>query len=91
MLRRLDLIHAHHQSWLRIFDVPVDIDNARSLLEDRLDLLGDLRLTSQVGTVNLRHQSLHNRRARRNLADLNARSILLPIESSSGRRRLAMA
>ncbi len=44
-------------------------------LEDRLDLLGDLGLTSQVGTVNLRHQSLHHRRARRNLADLNARAI----------------
>ena len=75
VLRGLDLIHAHHQSRLRVFDIPVGINHAGGVLKDRLDLLRNLRLTSHVWTVNLGHQGLHHRRSRRNFADLNARAI----------------
>ena len=77
MLCGLNLIHAHHHSRLRVFDVPVGVDDARSVLEDRLDLLGDLRLTGEIGAVNLCDQRLHNRRSGRDLADLDASAILI--------------
>ncbi len=75
MLRGLDLIHANHQSGLRVFDVPVGVNHARRVLKDRLDLLGNLGLASQIWTVNLGHQGLHHRRSRWNFADLNARTV----------------
>ena len=77
MLRRLDLIHTHHQPWLRIFDIPVRVYNARSMLKDRLDLLRYLSLASHVRPVDLSNQSLHHGRPRRNLADLNACAVFV--------------
>ena len=77
MLRGLHLIHPHHHSRLRVFDVPVGIDDAWSVLEDRLDLLGDLRLTGQVGAIDLCDERLHNGGAGRDLADLDAGAVLI--------------
>ena len=75
VLRSFDLIHAHDQPRLWVFDVPVGVDNARSVLKDLLDLLGDLSLTSQIGTVDLGYQRLYDGRPRWNFADLNPRAI----------------
>ena len=75
VLRRFDLIDAHDQPGLRVFDVPVRIDHARSVLKDRFDLLRDLRLAGKVGTVNLSYQRLHNRGPWRNFAHLDTRTV----------------
>ena len=75
VLRSLDLIHAHHQPRLRIFDIPVRIHNACGVLKDRLDLLRNLGLTSQVRAVDFRNQCLDHRRPRRYFAHLDARPI----------------
>src|SRR6266702_6854941 len=77
VLRRLNFIHAHDQPGLRVFDIPVGVDNARGALENRLDLLGDSRLTSQVGAVNLRHQRLYDWGSWWNLTDLDASAVLV--------------
>src|ERR1017187_8881681 len=75
VLGPFDLIYAHDQSGLWVFYVPVGVNNAGSVLKDLLDLLGDLSLTSQIGTVNLRYQRLYDRWPRWNLADLDPRAI----------------
>ena len=77
MLRGLYLIDAHHEPGLRIFDVPVGVNDARRVLKDRLDLLRNLGLSVEVGTVDLGHQCLHHGRSGRNFADLNARAVLV--------------
>src|ERR1035441_9655488 len=77
MLRRLHLIHANLEPRLRVFNVPVGIHNTWGVLENRFDLLGNLRLTIEIGAVDLGHQGLYNRWPWRNLADLNARAILV--------------
>ena len=77
VLRRLDLIDADDQPRLRVFDIPVGVNDARRVLKDRLDLLRDVSLAVQVGAVNLGHQRLHHRRSRRNFGDLDARAVLV--------------
>src|SRR5205823_2454421 len=51
------------------------VHNARSVLKDLLDLLGDLSLTGHIGTVNFGYQRLYDRWPWWNLADLNPRAI----------------
>ena len=54
--------------------VPVGIDHAGGLLEDRLDLCGHLHPTGSVGSVHLGDQRLQHRRSWRHLRHLQRRA-----------------
>ena len=92
VLRGLHCIDVHVQDGLRIFDVPIRVHHTRSVLKDRLDLLSDLRLPVEIGTVNFGDQRLNHRRPGGNFAHLDARAILIADRvPASGRSRLAIA
>ncbi len=78
MQRGLLLVDLDPVLRLRIFHVPIHIDDVRCLLKDLLDLSGDINLASSIGTVDFGHQRLHNGRARRNLAYLDPRTVRQP-------------
>ena len=65
-------------SGLRIFDVPIHVDNVRRLLKDLLDLFRDVNLAGSIGTIDFGHERLHDGRAGRNLAYLDPCTVRQP-------------
>ena len=70
------LLAVHDERDLRMWrlDVPVGIDHAGGLLEDRLDLCGHLHPTGSVGPVHLGDQRLQHRRSGWHLRHLQRRA-----------------
>jgi hypothetical protein len=59
------------------FQIPVGIDHAGSLIEDRLDLRGHRRAPRWIRPIDFRDQGLQDRRAWRQFRHLNGRAKLL--------------
>ena len=57
---------------MRVFDIPICIDDPRCLLEDLLDLLRHVELSGHVRAIDFCDQSLDDGRSRRHLTDLDA-------------------
>src|SRR5579872_1473901 len=67
-------IYFHVVLGLRVFDVPVHVDDAWSLLKNLLDLRGQFDLPLIVWPVNFGNQGLQNGWTRRNFGYLDART-----------------
>ena len=72
MQRGFVQVHFHVVLDLRIFDVPVDIHNARRLLEYLFDLGGQFDLPFVVRPINFSNQRLQYRWTGRYFCDLDA-------------------
>ena len=72
--RRLLLVEHEAVAGLRILHVPVHVDHARRPLEDAEHPPRGVELGGPIVAVHLRHEGLQDRRARRDLGDLDARA-----------------